>query len=156
MQRQWTTGSTKPTTTISEGARLRRIAGILALVAVTLGVAAVLHLTGNVTGSAPFDADHAGIAEAIIGIVLLGGALVMFRSPEQARAAGLVTSGFAVAGFVVGLSFTTRGGHAPDIAYHVVFLGVLVASLVALVSAGTSGAAPEKAGRQAPGSPILN
>jgi hypothetical protein len=147
---------TEPNTTFSEGARLGRIAGVLGFVAVTLGVAAVLHLTGNVTGSAPFDADHAGMAEAIIGIVLLGGAVVMVRSPTRARTAGLLTTGFAVIGFVVGLSFTTRGGHAPDIAYHAIFLPVLVASLVALIRTDISAAAPEEPARPAPHSSVLS
>ena len=117
----------------SASRRLRQIAAVLAVVAATLAVASVLHLTGNTTGSAPFDADHAGIAEAVIGAVLLIGAGVMVRSRANARTAGLIATVFAIAGFGVGLSFTTRGGHAPDVAYHLVGLAVLVGCLVALV-----------------------
>ena len=112
---------------------LQRIAWLLLFVAVTLGVASALHLSGGVRGSPPFDADHAGLAEALIGVVLAGCALVMLRTPARARAAGLIGTAFAVVGFGVGLSFTVRGGHAPDIAYHVVLLPVLLAAFVVLV-----------------------
>ena len=43
------------------------------------------------------------------------------------------TLGFASVGFIVGLSFTTRGGDAIDIAYHVTVLPLLVVALVALL-----------------------
>ena len=48
----------------------------MAFVAATLAVASAAHLSGHVHGrSAPYDADHAGIAEAIICAVLVYGAL---------------------------------------------------------------------------------
>jgi len=119
-------------TSLDDGG-LRRIAWLLLFVAVTLGVASALHLSGNVHGAAPFDPDHAGIAEAVIGVVLAACASIMLRAPARARAAGLTGTVFAIVGFGVGLSFTTQGGHAPDIAYHVVVLPVLVAALVALL-----------------------
>ncbi len=105
------------------------------LEAATLAVASLLHLSGNVHGSAPFDADHAGIAEAIIAAVLVVAAITMFRLPARARAAGLAANGFAVVGFLVGLNFTARGGHVPDVAYHVTVLPVLIGSLILLVRA---------------------
>ncbi len=111
---------------------VRRLPALMALEALTLAVASALHLSGQVHGSPPFDPDHAGVAEAIIGAVLLGGAIAMVRAPARARAVGLAANGFATVGFLVGLSFTARGGHAPDVVYHVVLLPVLVASLVAL------------------------
>lgn len=112
---------------------LQRIAWLLLFVAGTLGVASALHLSGGAHGTPPFDADHAGIAEAVIGAVLIACGLVMLRVPARARAAGLLGTVFAVAGFGVGLSFTVRGGHAPDIAYHVALLPVLLATFVVLV-----------------------
>ena len=112
---------------------LERIAWLLLFVAVTLGVASALHLSGGVHGSPPFDADHAGIAEALIGAVLAGAGLLMLRAPARARAVGLAGTAFAVVGFGVGLSFTVQGGHAPDVAYHVTLLPVLLATLLVLV-----------------------
>jgi hypothetical protein len=122
------------TTTASEArpAMLRRLAGLMLFIATTLGFASGLHLFGSVHGSPPFDADHAGIAEAVIGLALAAGAATMLRSPRSARAAGLVAVGFATIGFMVGLTFTSQGGHAPDIAYHVTILPVLLGILVIL------------------------
>jgi hypothetical protein len=111
----------------------RRVAWLMVVVAATLATASALHLAGQVTGrSRPFDSDHAGIAEAIIGAVLAMGALGMIMRPRRARAIGIGVTVFAVAGFLLGLSMTARGGHLPDIAYHLVVLPVLVGTLVVL------------------------
>src|SRR5207302_8939409 len=88
----------------------RRVAGLLAFVATTLVVASVLHLSGQVHGrSEPFDSTDAGIAEAIIGVVLGAGAVVMRGSPARGRAVGLATIVFAIVGFLVGLTITIEG-----------------------------------------------
>jgi hypothetical protein len=109
----------------------------------TLAVASALHLSGSVHGrSAPFDASHAGIAEAIIGIVLALGSITMFRAPARARTIGLAANTFACAGFLLGLSFTVRGGHVADIAYHITLLPLFLASLIALVRNGRSTSRP--------------
>lgn len=114
--------------------RVRRVGAVMAFIASTLAVASALHLSGNVHGrSQPFDASHAGIAEALIAAVLAGGAVAMLRPPDRARPVGLLTVGFAIVGFLVGLSMTVRGGNAPDIAYHVTLLPVLVAGFVTLL-----------------------
>jgi hypothetical protein len=98
--------------------------------AATLAVASVMHLSGNVHGRGePFNAQHAGIAEAIIGAVLAGGAVAVLRAPRRARTVGLVTTGFVIVGFLVGLNFTVRGGDSPDVAYHLVMLPILVVTL---------------------------
>jgi hypothetical protein len=110
---------------------LRRVAWVLLGIAVTLFVASSLHLSGAVHGSPPYDADHAGIAEALIGVVLATCAIVMLRA--RARGAGLAGTAFAVVGFGVGLNFTSQGGHAPDIAYHVTLLPVLLVALIVLL-----------------------
>ena len=124
--------------TVRDRLVVRRVAGTLAAVATSLAVASAMHLAVRVHGRAepPFDADHAGIAEAVIGTVLVIAVVVMLRSPARARLAGLAAAGFATAGFLWGLSITARGGHWPDIAYHLVVLPVLVGSLVVLVRAG--------------------
>jgi hypothetical protein len=112
----------------------RRVAALMVFEAATLAVASAMHLSGNVQGrSLPFNPDHAGVAEAIIGIVLAAGAVIMFRAPARARAVGLAATGFAIVGFLVGLNFTARGGHLPDVAYHVIMLPVLIGGLIALL-----------------------
>jgi hypothetical protein len=113
---------------------LRSLAALMVFEAATLAVASALHLSGNVHGrSAPFDAEHAGIAEALIGAVLAAGALAMLRAPARARATGIAATSFAIFGFLVGLNFTARGGDAPDVAYHVTLLPVLIGSLIVLL-----------------------
>jgi hypothetical protein len=114
----------------------RAVAAVLALVAVSLVVAAVLHLTGQVRGRAkPFDSGDAGLAEAIIGAVLAIGSIAMFRDVRRARTIGLAATVFAIVGFIIGLTITINGGHWPDIAYHLAILPLLLGSLVVLVRA---------------------
>lgn len=113
---------------------LRRVAALTAVIAGSLAVAAALHLSGHVHGrSAPFDAAHAGIAEALIGAVLASAAVALRRRGVRARRAGLWALGFAVLGFCWGLSMTSQGGHWPDIAYHLSVLPLLTGSFVALL-----------------------
>jgi hypothetical protein len=103
----------------------------------TLAAASALHLSGFVHGrSVPYNATGAGVAEAVIGAVLFCAAVAMLHLPGRARAVGLAASGAALVGFLVGLSFTTLGGHVPDIAYHVTVLPVLTATIVVLLRMG--------------------
>jgi len=99
----------------------------MAFVAATLAVVSPWHLGDG--------GASAGIPEAIIGIVLAGGAVLVWRRGPRARIAGLATTGFAIFGFLVGLSFTSRGGPVVDLAYHLAILPVLVATFVALFRA---------------------
>lgn len=113
---------------------VRRVAALLALIALSLWTASALHLAGLVHGRGePFDADHAGIAEALIGVVLAVAAGRLWRTGRQARRIGLWATGFAVAGFCWGLTITSRGGHWPDIGYHLVGLPLLITCFVALL-----------------------
>jgi Na+-transporting NADH:ubiquinone oxidoreductase subunit NqrB len=122
----------------AEGTVIRRIAALMIVEAATLAVASALHLSGSVHGrSAPFDPDRAGVAEAIIGAVLVAAAFVMFRAPARARTFGIAATGFAIAGFLLGLSFTARGGHLPDVAYHLTMLPVLIGGLIVLLRTGS-------------------
>jgi hypothetical protein len=115
-------------------ARLRSIAAVTALVAVSLVIASALHLSGLVHGrSEPFDADNAGVAEAIIAVVLAGGAFALAHASAHARRIAIAALSFAIVGFGVGLNFTARGGDLPDVAYHLTILPVLVISLIALM-----------------------
>jgi len=111
----------------------RAIACLMLVEAASLAVASSLHLAGLVHGRAkPFDSTDAGIAEAIIGVVLAAAGWSMLRRPATARAVGLAATAFAILGFGVGLSITVPSGHLPDIAYHVTVLPLLVAGFVVL------------------------
>jgi hypothetical protein len=113
------------------------VAQVLGLVAMSLVVASAMHLSGVVHGrGAPFDADHAGIAEALIAAVLAVCAFRLARVGPRARALGLWGVGFAIVGFCWGLNITARGGRAPDIAYHMCVLPILVGCWVVLLRAG--------------------
>ena len=110
------------------------------LIAVSLTVASIVHLVGHVQGRSDlYDAADAGVAEAVIGAVLVAGSVAMIRVPESARAVGLAATSFALVGFLIGLSITARAGHLPDIAYHAAILPLLVAILVALVRTSRPG-----------------
>jgi hypothetical protein len=113
--------------------RNRGIAALITFEAATLAVASGLHLSGAVHGqSKPFDAGDAGIAEAIICVALAAGATALLRAPDNGRLAALAATGFAIAGFIAGLTFTVRGGDAPDIIYHAAMLPVLIATAILL------------------------
>ncbi|HVV24312.1 MAG TPA: hypothetical protein VHF06_33065 [Pseudonocardiaceae bacterium] len=106
--------------------------------AVSLAVMSSLHLTGGLpSGSGAFRSDGAGIAEAVIAVVLAGGVVAVFGSPATARTSALATVGFAIVGFLVGLSFTLRGGSAIDLTYHLVGLGVLAVTMIMAIRSST-------------------
>ena len=107
---------------------MRAIAWAVTAEAATLAVASTLHLTGAFSSGT----DGAGIPEAIICVVLLGGAAAVFRDPVRGRAAALGAVAFAIFGFIVGLTFTVSGGPAAELAYHAVMLPILVATAVQL------------------------
>jgi uncharacterized protein len=111
--------------------------GLVALMgfeAATLAALSFLHLHGNIHGrSNAFDPDMAGIAEAVIGVVLVCGAVATWQRPDRGRKLAIGTVGFAIVGFLVGLSFTARGGDLGDVAYHAVMLPILVLTLVLLL-----------------------
>ncbi|GEM_PF-6503995 len=118
---------------------VRKTAAVMAFVAVTLFVTSVLHLFGGVHGNNTFDPNAAGIAEAIIGIVLASAAALMVQEPDRARRIGMVAVGFAIAGFGVGLTRTVPSGHAWEIAYHVLVLPILIATFISLARSGSAG-----------------
>jgi peptidoglycan/LPS O-acetylase OafA/YrhL len=104
----------------------RRLARLMSLEAATLAIASAVHLSGVSRN------DDAGVAEALICVALLGGAWALLRSPRRGRAVALVATGFAILGFVVGLTSTVRNGAPGDLAYHATMLPVLIATLLAL------------------------
>jgi peptidoglycan/LPS O-acetylase OafA/YrhL len=110
-----------------------KVALLMIFAAATLAIVAALHLGGVLGGSEPFDPTAAGIAEALIGVALAGGAAALLRRSAHAWEIAIATTLFAIAGFVLGLTFTVRGGGAFDVAYHVVLLPVLVLILIVLL-----------------------
>ena len=120
-----------------------KVVGLMGFVAATLVVASALHLAGIVDdGSPPFDPNRAGIAEAVIAVVLAAGAVALVRGARRAALGAVV---FALAGFGVGLSMTIRGHATGDIAYHATMLPLLLLAL-ALLSRGVV----SRRGRAAP------
>jgi hypothetical protein len=107
-------------------------AGLMGLVAASLAVMSGLHLGGVIEGGdKPYQASSAGIAEAVICVVLVAGAFGLWRS--RSRAYAIAATVFAIIGFLVGLTFTLQGGKAVDIAYHTTVLPVLVVILALLL-----------------------
>ena len=108
----------------------RRGAVLMGAAAGTLAVMSFLHLSGILGGSAkPFDHDAAGIAEAVICVVLAYGASALRVKGSRARPVALAATGFAIVGFLVGLRFTLAGGSAIDVAYHLGTLPILLVTL---------------------------
>jgi hypothetical protein len=102
-----------------------------------------LHLSGTLGGGTrPFDPSGAGIAEAVICLVLGCGAIPLLRQRPGAHAVALATTGFAIVGFLIGLGFTLGGGGAIDIAYHLSALPILLTALIALVRKGPRNTPP--------------
>ncbi len=88
-----------------------------------------LHLTGTLANG-----TDAGIAEAAICVVLIAGATALALDPLRGRRTALATIGFAILGFIVGLSSTVRSGNdAFGIAYHATVLPLLLITLAALI-----------------------
>jgi hypothetical protein len=115
--------------------RAETIAGLISFEAITVAVFSVLHLSGTLhVGSGSGSGTGAGIPEAVICVALLIGAAALKRAPERGGARiALFSTYFAILGFVVGLTFTIRGGDAIDLTYHAVMLPILVATAVVLV-----------------------
>jgi hypothetical protein len=77
--------------------------------------------------------QQARVAESVTALVLLAGLVLSWIRPAWTRQAGIVAQGFALLGTLVGL-FTIALGvgpqTAPDVAYHLGILAVLVWGLV--------------------------
>jgi peptidoglycan/LPS O-acetylase OafA/YrhL len=99
----------------------------------------ILHLAGRLDGSKPFEPTRPGIAEALIGAVLLTGAIVLLRRWRHAWAVAVAANAFAVAGFAIGLTRTVQGGGGVDLGYHATVLPLLVLTLIVLVRQGVAG-----------------
>lgn len=111
--------------------RRRAIAALMVVEALSLAAISALHLSGAIRGGTkPYNPEAAGIAEAVIGVVLTAGAVAAMSSPKHGRTAAQAATGFAIAGFIVGLTFTIIGGQPVDVAYHATVLPLLILTLV--------------------------
>jgi hypothetical protein len=92
-------------------------------------VAALIHFEVLVDG---YPDREAGIAEMVIGVVLLAGLIYTFLAPEKTRATALIVQGFALAGTFVGLTLLLTVGPVTglDVAIHVLMVVVLAAGLL--------------------------
>ena len=87
----------------------------------------MLHLSGALRPTGATSGSRgAGVAEAVIGIVLVAGAIALRRRPRAGRPLALASIAFAILGFIVGLTFTVGGGQAIDLGYHLVMLPILI------------------------------
>ena len=121
----------------------RQSAALMCVLAATLAVMSLLHLSGILAGGRkPFDRSDAGVAEAVICLALGYGAAGLLRRRAHAQTVALAATGFAIVGFIVGLRFTLPGGDAVDIAYHLGALPILVITLVALLRIRPRGTRP--------------
>jgi hypothetical protein len=115
--------------------RRRRIAGLMGLEALSLAVFSTLHLSGAIHGaSGSHSASDAAIPEAVICVVLAAGAVSMRSARAGFRRDAVAATGFAILGFVVGLSSTLNGGPVIDLVYHLTVLPMLVATLFAVLA----------------------
>lgn len=113
----------------------QRIRAFLLIEATAFAAAALVHSGVLVQG---YEHRQARIAESVIAVVLLGGLVVSWARPAWTREAGLAVQAFALLGTLVGL-FTIAVGvgprTAPDIAYHVGIVAVLIWGLLFAVRA---------------------
>jgi len=115
---------------------------LMLLEAVAFLAAAAIHAGLLVGGYAHREAR---IAETVIAVVLLTGAVAASFGPVWSRRAGLAAQGFALVGTIVGI-FTIAIGIGPrtfaDVLYHIVIVCVLIYGLLlaARARAGATGA----------------
>jgi len=120
---------------------VRAIRLFLLFEAASYVVAALAHFAILIPG---YEHRAAGTAESVIAAVLLAGLAATWMGPLFTRGIGLATQMFALLGTLVGL-FTIIIGvgprTAPDIAYHVSIVAVLIWGLV-VAKRTPSGARP--------------
>ncbi len=113
----------------------QRIRIFMFVEAVAFLAAASVHFGVLVHG---YEHSKAGTAESLIAIVLLIGIALTWIRPQSTRAFGLAAQGFALLGTLVGI-FTIAIGvgprTAPDIAYHVAIVIVLISGLIVALRA---------------------
>ncbi len=114
-------------------ASLPTIRRLLLFEAVTFAVAALTHFGVLMSGG---EHRKAGIAESVIGGVLLVGLASTYIRPAAARALGAAAQGFALLGTLVGILTIAVGigpRTVPDVLYHIGIVAVLATGLAAAV-----------------------
>ena len=103
---------------------------ILLSQAMLFALAATLHSGVIVSG---YEHGRAEIAETVIALALIAGAVVTLLRPHLARISGYAAQGFALLGTFVGL-FTIAVGIGPqtglDLSIHALMIASLVGGLV--------------------------
>ncbi len=99
------------------------IGGLMLAEAVTFAVASILHfgVLESFIGAA--------IPEAIIAVLLAGGAMGVMRRPAGSWGLAMTTTLFALAGVIIGLSVILRGrvSRPADLVYHAsIFVALLI------------------------------
>jgi hypothetical protein len=110
-------------------AAMRTIRIFILVEAIAFGIAASIHFGILMDG---YEHLKAGIAESVIGSVLLIGWLATSASPEMTKRAGIGVQAFALFGTFVGI-FTILIGvgprTGPDIVFHALLVALLGAGL---------------------------
>ncbi|HEU0194659.1 MAG TPA: hypothetical protein VFQ71_10700 [Gaiellales bacterium] len=114
--------------------RRRLSAALMAAEVASLAVMSALHLSGGL-GPTVHRPSAAGIAEAVIAVVLAAGLAALLATAGRGRRAAMGAVGFAILGFVVGLGFTIGGSSVVDVTYHATVLPILVVTLALLATA---------------------
>jgi hypothetical protein len=112
------------------------IGGLMALATLTLACASLLHfgLALPLGAATLADPDRgAAIPEAVIATVLAAGVIGVALRLGAAWVMALVAVGFAVAGVLVGITFTLPTGRTGDIVYHFCLLALLLTTAVMLL-----------------------
>ncbi len=114
-----------PSPGAADSSRTTAAVGLMTLEALTLAVFSTLHLAGALRIGAG-NSDGAGVAEALICVALASGAWALARWPASGGRVARFAVYFAIAGFLVGLTFTIDSGPAIDLTYHATMLPILI------------------------------
>ncbi|MGH8914704.1 MAG: hypothetical protein ACRDZM_09355 [Acidimicrobiia bacterium] len=97
-------------------------------------IAALIHFEVLMDG---YPDRSAGIAESVIGVVLLIGLVLTFLFPALTRTVGIAVQTFALLGTLVGLTLliTVGPGTTLDLVIHLVMILVLIIGLVVTMRA---------------------
>lgn len=114
----------------------RLIAWLMAVAAVTFGIASALHFDIRITiGPLLIQGESfrgAAVPEAVIGAVVAAGTVAWISRTHAGVILALSATVFAILGVILGLYEITRGGAVrttADLVYHVSVLALLLAIL---------------------------
>jgi hypothetical protein len=112
----------------------RGILALLAFGATTLAVISAIHLAGATPErQAARQRLRRRNRRKPSRLVLVSAIATNLRHSPRGWLAAVTAVGFAIVGFLLGLSFTLRGGSNADIAYHANMLPILIATLALLL-----------------------